>query len=465
MAYTVNKSSGSLLATIQDGTINTSASSLTLIGKNYAGYGNFLNENLTYLLENFANSTAPSNALTGQLWYDNSEDVLKVYNGTQWKPISSSAASSTAPSSPVIGDLWWDTTNLQLKVWSGSAWVTIGPTYTSSSGTSGPIVETILDTGAGSHIVNKFLIADTVMAIISKDAAFTPQTSIAGFTTIKPGFNLVSSGTVVGSQFSGDVTNALTLQGVSASQLLRSDQNTSTNYVITAGGGLNVGSSLAVNVNSSTGNVSFTNTTNDYNMNFFVTNSGNVQSVPSISIDGPSGEIIFSEIVKTFSSILPTTNNTANIGSAALKYNTIHATTVTATSTQAQYADLAERFESDRSYQPGTVVEIGGLKEITAVVEDLSEKVFGVISSKAAYLMNAGAGSDDTHPPIAVNGRVPVRVVGSVSKGDRLVSAGNGLARAASRNEMTAFNVIGRALENKDSDGEGIVEAIVKLNS
>ena len=104
-------------------------------------------------------------------------------------------------------------------------------------------------------------------------------------------------------------------------------------------------------------------------------------------------------------------------------------------------------------------------KEITAVAQDLSEAVFGVISTRAGFLMNGAAGSDITHPPVAVNGRVPVRVIGTVAKGDRLVSAGRGLARAAARSEITAFNVIGRALENKTSNGEGTVEAIVKLNS
>jgi hypothetical protein len=79
--------------------------------------------------------------------------------------------------------------------------------------------------------------------------------------------------------------------------------------------------------------------------------------------------------------------------------------------------------------------------------------------------MNGAAGSDDTHPPVAVNGRVPVRVIGPVKKGDRLVSAGNGLARAGAKNELSPFNVIGRSLENKTDDGEGIIEAIVKLNS
>ena len=105
------------------------------------------------------------------------------------------------------------------------------------------------------------------------------------------------------------------------------------------------------------------------------------------------------------------------------------------------------------------------MKEITVVTEELSEDVFGVISTKAAYLMNSGAGSDITHPPVAVQGRVPVKVVGKIRKGDRLVAAGNGLARAGSKNELTPWNVIGRALENKSDLNEGTIEAIVKLNS
>jgi hypothetical protein len=79
--------------------------------------------------------------------------------------------------------------------------------------------------------------------------------------------------------------------------------------------------------------------------------------------------------------------------------------------------------------------------------------------------MNSNAGSNTTHPAVAVSGRVPVRVIGRVKKGDRLVSAGNGLARAANRTEITAFNVIGRALADKITQDEGTVEAIVKLNS
>ena len=129
----------------------------------------------------------------------------------------------------------------------------------------------------------------------------------------------------------------------------------------------------------------------------------------------------------------------------------------------ATYADLAERFEADTTYDPGTVVELGGDAEITAVVSELSEDVFGVVSNTAAYLMNAGAGTDETHPPIAVGGRVLVKVTGKVRKGQRLVSAGNGIARAAKAGEATSFNTIGRALAHKTDDSVGTVEAFVSI--
>ena len=131
---------------------------------------------------------------------------------------------------------------------------------------------------------------------------------------------------------------------------------------------------------------------------------------------------------------------------------------------QATYADLAERFEADTAYDAGTVVELGGEKEITSVRYELSEDIFGVISDTAAYLMNSGAGNNTTHPPVAMTGRVQVKVTGIVKKGDRLVSAGNGIARAANKGEATSFNTIGRSLTDKTTDGLGEVTAIVIIN-
>ena len=162
--------------------------------------------------------------------------------------------------------------------------------------------------------------------------------------------------------------------------------------------------------------------------------------------------------------ITPDVDNTRDFGSTSLKFATIHATTFSGTASTAEYADLAERFAADTAYAPGTVVALGGAEEITRVAEEGSESVFGVISTRPAYLMNAGVGSDETHPPVAMAGRIPVLVTGKVSKGERLISAGNGIARAAKVGEITPFNVIGRALDNKYSEGEGSIEAFVKIN-
>ena len=115
-------------------------------------------------------------------------------------------------------------------------------------------------------------------------------------------------------------------------------------------------------------------------------------------------------------------------------------------------------------YDYGTVVQFGGDKEITAVRDDLSIDVFGVVSQSAAYLMNAGAGSSSTHPAVALSGRVPVKVRGKVKKHDRLVSAGNGTARSAKPEETNPFTVIGRALEDKNSEDVGLLTAMVLVN-
>lgn len=137
------------------------------------------------------------------------------------------------------------------------------------------------------------------------------------------------------------------------------------------------------------------------------------------------------------------------------------------TATAAQYSDLAERFHADASLEPGTVVKLGGVNEITAVAEEASDDVFGVVSGthQAAFKMNGGAGPDETHPYIAMSGRVDVKVTGVVNKGDRLVaSATAGVARAATKAECTAFNVIGRALSSKSSEGLGSVLAAVRVS-
>lgn len=427
MAYTINLTDGAIFATIADGTINT-ASSMTLVGKNYAGYGEFLDENFIHLLENGSNTTAPGAPLTGQLWWDKTNNVMKVYNGTTFKVISAATASSSAPTSNVAGDLWFDTTNQQLKVYNGSAFILVGPASTSGQGTSGAIVTTVQDTSLVDHVIVQLYVNNVIVAIVSKDATFTPGgAGVTGFATIGPGIQL--SSTVSGAVFSGTATNAETLDSLDSTQFLRSDANDTTSGTlgILNDTGLTVGADqdAKISVVTATSAVTIANQTSGANLVFQV----NVAGTPTtaMTIFGANGFVSGTRIT-------------------------------------AQYADMAERFAADEIYVAGTVVELGGVAEITRSVEELSENVFGVISTQAAYLMNSGAGTDETHPPIAMTGRVPVRVTGMIRKGDRLVSAGNGLARAAQPGEATAFNVIGRALESRTDTGEGIVEAIVTIN-
>ena len=153
MAYQINLTDGTPFATIADGTINTQ-SNMVLVGKNYAGYGEFLDGNFIHLLENAASVTAPGNPLTGQLWWDKGTNLLKVYNGSTFKTISAATASATQPTSNVLGDLWYDSTNQQLNVYNGTSFILVGPQSSAGTGTTGAIPEII---------INQDLIADIQM--------------------------------------------------------------------------------------------------------------------------------------------------------------------------------------------------------------------------------------------------------------------------------------------------------------
>ncbi|WP_353480108.1 hypothetical protein [Haliscomenobacter sp.] len=660
MAYTINLTDGTIFATVADGTINTS-SSVTLVGKNYAGYGEFLDENIIQMLENFSNPTAPTSPLTGQLWWDKTNSLLKVYNGTTFKTISAATASGTAPASNVTGDLWYDTTNQQLKVWTGSAFLVVGPAYSSVAGTAGAIPETINDNTATPHYVTTIYVNNVRVAIYNDGATFTAAAPVstlfptvfkgvtmtnssgtnmsgnligAGNVTISAGGTVTgtftgsganiagygnvtgnitggniltagvvsATGNVTGANFIGNVIppaggavsttgnitggNILTSGLISATSTITSAANITGGNILTAGvvsatGNVsganfigNVISPAGSNV-STTGNVTGGNiltgglisaagniTSNSFVLGnaFYMTGINAAVSVSQIqngtsnvkigTLDGNvtigvggTGNVIVIDSGTLYTAGLSAvslahsgTNAVGNIGSTAQYFNQtftdrVNATTLSAsgnvtggnvltgglisaagaitggaitgssltvstgnisggninnnnsngvgnigsattyfnrlfaTATTALYADVAERFAADEVLEAGTVVELGGVAEITRSRTELSENVFGVISTRAAYLMNGGAGEDDTHPPVAMTGRVPVKVVGIVRKGDRLVSAGAGIARAAQPGEATSFNVIGRSLVDKTTPESGTIEAIVTIKN
>jgi hypothetical protein len=599
MAYTINLTDGTVFATIADGTVNTTAgfasgAPLTLVGKNYAGYGEFLDENFIRLMENGSSTTQPPAPLTGQLWWDKTNTLLKVYTGTTFKNIGSATASATQPTSNVTGDLWYDTTNQQLKVYTGAAFLVVGPGYTAAQGTSGAVPETILDNVGATKYITSLYVNNVRVGIIYNSSSFTPQVSLAtAFPTIFPGFTLSSS--VASAVFAGSATNAQLLDNLDSTDFMRATANTSTTGTVNIlnNTGLSVGAANVFNVNTTSTDANIKSNITGGNLNiqanvsgstfmvaqalgatgvFAVSNAvtvgttasvvgnitggnintggvmtatgnitggnlntaalvqaatvsatgnvqgGNLRTVGLVSATGnvisaanvagqffigngsqltglslgvavtkfvngttegnigvSGGNVNFTVggtanvvVIDTTTLYVSTanvasiaksgTNAVGNIGSSTNYFNQVFATATTAL-----YADVAERFAADDLLDPGTVVELGGTAEITRSTQDLSENVFGVISTRPAYTMNGGAGEDNTHPKVAMTGRVPVKVIGYIRKGDRLVSAGSGLARAAQPGEATAFNVIGRSLVDKHTPELGTIEAIVTI--
>ncbi len=242
--------------TVNDQTLNTETS-LTFVGKNYAGYAPLIAENFLHLLENFAKNTPPDNPVQGQLWYDNNADVnlLKVYDGTQWVNSGSVKKSSSAPNTALAGDLWADTVNQQLYLYSGSAWLLVGPQFSSGTKT-GPTVETIIDTVNVSHSVISLYANNNRIAIISREA-FTPKASISGYLSINQGINLnandaTSSSAPIKFWGTSEKANSLIVNNssVDASNFLRSDVASTTNaqFNIRSNQGISLGADLSFNI-------------------------------------------------------------------------------------------------------------------------------------------------------------------------------------------------------------------------
>lgn len=242
--------------TVNDQTLN-SETSLTFVGKNYAGYAPIIAENFLHLLENFAKNTPPDNPVQGQLWYDNNADVnlLKVYDGTQWVNSGSIKKSSTAPNTALAGDLWADTVNQQLYLYSGSAWLLVGPQFSSGTKT-GPTVETIVDTVNVSHSVISLYANNNRIAIISREA-FTPKASISGYLSINQGINLnandaTSSTAPIKFWGTSEKANSLIVNNsaVDASNFLRGDITSTTNaqFNIRSNQGISLGADLSFNI-------------------------------------------------------------------------------------------------------------------------------------------------------------------------------------------------------------------------
>ena len=538
MSYTINKTDGTKLVVLKDGTVDISTTDLALFGKSYAGFGERLNENFVKILENFANTTAPAKKIRGQLWYDTLTNQIKVWNGNKFKPVGSSTNANSAPTNANLGDTWFDTNNLQLYVYNGSAWTLIGPTTVAGSGNTAVVSDSIRDNVGVFKSVLKFVTNDQIVAMVSAEE-FIPLTAITGFATVFKGITLSTS--VSQNRFRGVATSAQNLlladltTVVPADNFVRADTNDSMTGTLTIfnDGGLSVGSGADLTINVAGGqDVVFQNNTLNGDILFKVNDGGVTKTV--MTMDGGEGvirdlvvknltvtgtETIFNTTTlavednfielnlgvsgaafmphysglkvnrgetstatesdlywvwdETFADDFTTTYGNSggawtafraqgNINESAPTLVDIRANIVHGRATTAQYADLAERYAADMLLEAGDVVILGGSKEITKCIKELDSQVFGVVSESPAFLMNNDAGNNDSHPMIALQGRVRVKVQGVGKKGDRIVSSDTaGVARVVELAECTAFNVLGRLIQDKYSQQTELTECVI----
>jgi hypothetical protein len=494
MAYTVNKTNSSSSPnqyTVQDGVINNQTD-ISFVGKGYAGYGESIAENFLHLLENFANSSAPSKPITGQLWWDSTNNKLQVYNGAAFQTAGGSAPyQSDQPSNLAAGDIWIDSDTGQMYFYNGTSSVLVGPP-SSTGTTNGFTFDSILDSSDVTQNITKLFNDGNLIAIISEDT-FTPKVSLSGFASIKKGITLTTA--IADTKFQGTATDADALGGVAAANYLRSNANdTATGIIsITNDGGLVVGADadLSLTVDSSGGIIA--NSVANTDITFKVNDAGVTTTVmtidgsesrvgigtttPTTKLDisgtttstafaGPltgnvSGNLTSSGAntmgtltmggTLTSKAILPDADTSYDIGSLTKKYNTVFAK-----ATSAQYADLAEIYESDSDYEVGTVVIFGGEKEITVSSMGSDTRVAGVISENPAYLMN----SETKGQAVALQGKVPCKVIGQISKGDMLVTHSQHPGVARKGMDPKIGTVIGKALEEYNSNEIGTINIV-----
>jgi hypothetical protein len=500
MPYSIIHYDTTALASIADGTIDQSTS-LKLIGKNYAGYGEIQNENFLYLLENFAGTTEPTRPTKGQIWYDSGAKKLKFYdNNGNWRTTGGAEIGPTEPTGLTVGDFWFNTATKQLFSWNGLDFTLIGPQGVAGLGTTEVRSRIVLDDSSAQHAIIEGLANDQTIFVVAKETfnlKGDANNSIDGFTgqPIRRGITMAYTETSTISTVDYGVTSdyrfygtastadALAVDGVpipSSEFVQKSGEQIFNSLVRFPDLGFTVGTTPRFKISIESG-------TYPVIENFlsdtikFRTHTGGAPVNP-INIVGydvlPGGSSGVSNNIGSsgakFATVYATSfNGTATqadtlkvdsnyrTGKVSSDANTVavrdgtgklYATLFDGTASSARYADLAEIYATDRDYEVGTVVAVGGEKEVTACT--FSDHAIGVISEKPAYLMNSEAEGQ----PIALKGRVPVRVSGVVVKGQRLVAGAAGTAIVSLTPSPSVFAI---ALESSDELGIKLVEAII----
>jgi hypothetical protein len=556
MPYILYKSNGQKLATISDGSVDRTTTSLSFVGKNYAGYGEILNENLVKLLENFSNATSPSSPVIGQLWYDTSQKKLTVYDGSRFRAMTNVDLGSARPNGSVRGDLWFNEYEQKLYFNNGTRYVLIGPQISEFTGVTIEASSAVSNDDLEKFVL-KATIADDlkreVVAVLSRDQ-FIPYAAddlaLQNFPSIKQGISLPGADLTTGKSwdsgyyFWGTAAHTLRLGEYAANEyLLAQTFNDAINYGLTIpnDAGVVIGAPIGMlqihsDNASQEGKITVVNGNKlSFNTNVFGNPNTNIFYIENFQIKpntayggvdlGVSGARFAYGWINTVTSQLINVDNvsiyqkltTPNISNTNLSTTNVIATTITATTfigsfktgtggnflgdtvgkhtgnietslieatggtntsfgqirgawklisnstLEATFADLAERYYADSIYDEGTVLVIGGPNEVTITNVRGNVAVAGIVSNNPAFKMNSDAGNNDTHPYIALKGRVPCKVVGIISKGDLLVTAQTPGFGTAFNDQIDSPNaVFGTALEDyPGGNGFGIIEVKV----
>tara|TARA_B110000503_G_scaffold129783_1_gene202382 strand:- start:13891 stop:15396 length:1506 start_codon:yes stop_codon:yes gene_type:complete len=501
MAYTIDRYNRQILTVVEDGTIDQTTD-LKLVGKNYAGYGEIQNENFVYLLENFAGSTAPPKAVSGQVWFDSNQSKLKFYDGSKWRTTGGAEVLGAAPAGLTEGDFWWDTANEQLYAYNGTDFVLVGP-QDAGDGITQMQSRSIRDTQGATHSIIVSIINDTVVHIVSNDTAFTidstdAENRIPGFDIVKKGITLVNT-------------------------LASTNGVTGTDHIIwgtaSAAKGLVVGGTLVDATNFiQAGNASFATLAEFSDLGLAIGDSNDFK----ITIQNDNEAVLSNEVGKTIifktkteqgvlknpviiksNSIEPglqsdnVTTETVTLGLVTKPFNNVYATNFTGlsekastlvvngnnrsgdvaatansvavrdasgdlranlfrgTALTAKFADLAEKYSTAEELSPGTVVTVCNHEDHDVEAAKIGDIAIGVVSTDPALMMNSSA--DGQY--IGLKGRLPVRVIGAVKKGQAVYVDNNGCASTI----YTGGSMVGIALESNATESEKLIECVLKV--
>ena len=398
MTYVINNYDGTTLVSIADRTVNTTRTSIKLPGRDYPRYGEPLVEDLVWMLQHFAAASSPQNPIAGQIWYDTNSQSIRVYNGSTWLGTGKTVMASSFPAVGENGQVFYHTGKRQVFVFDSN---------------NNPVWKLIGPIGAYDNSDP----SDPTPGYTAIEASRIPGTDTLNHSVIKVTVN-------------GQLVAIVSKD----SSFIPATPITGFANILP---GINLNSTLSLNFN------------------------GNSTSATTAANTSQLGGIAASVYMRKDQTNVPTANNSYDLGASGTVYANVWATLFRGTATSAQYADLAERYHADETVNPGQLVKIGGEHEITLTRKRGCEDVLGVASTNPAVMLNSEAGSDLTHPYVALAGRVPVQVIGTLAKGERLMASSLAGVACAWEPSYGLLAIVGRSLENKADVGLGTVEAIV----